>query len=449
MPEIKRIMMNVKPITGFSKLNKRDKLDLVASYFEDTDNAINELQTYWHADKQKQQLFDEFSENTISNFFFPYGVAPNMIINGIRYIVPMVIEESSVIAAASSSAKFWSDRGGFHAKIISTDKIGQVHFIWKGQPDLLKAHMPRIKERLIHKSKYITERMEKRGGGIKDIELIDMTYELENYYQLKATFETVNSMGANFINSCLEEFATQLKNYLNEDDEFVNGDKDCSIIMAILSNYTPSCLVEVYVECDIEDLRNGDHDLEPEEFAWKFEKAAQIAQIDTYRATTHNKGIFNGIDAVALATGNDFRAIEACGHTFAARSGKYRSLTKATTKNGKFKYTLRIPLALGTIGGLTNLHPLAKRSLELLGNPSAEELMMIVAATGLANNFGALKSLTTKGIQQGHMKMHLFNILNQHNATQEEKKLATDFFKDKVVSFQLVSEFIQDIRKSL
>lgn len=173
----------------------------------------------------------------------------------------------------------------------------------------------------------------------------------------------------------------------------------------------------------------------------------QIAQIDSFRATTHNKGIFNGIDSVALATGNDFRAIEACGHTYAARSGKYRSLTKISLKNKKFRYTLRIPLALGTIGGLTTLHPLAKRSLQLLGNPNAEELMMIVAVTGLANNFGALKSLTTKGIQQGHMKMHLFNILNQHAATAEEKKQAVEFFKDKVVSSQFVSDFISDVRK--
>lgn len=440
-------MTKVKPIIGFSKLNKADKLSLVGSYFDDAETAIKELQTYWHTDKNKQRLFDEFSENTISNFFFPYGVAPNMIINGKRYIIPMVIEESSVIAAASSSAKFWSERGGFHAKIISTEKIGQVHFIWKGEPNLLKNHMPRIKERLIHKSKYITERMEKRGGGIKDIELIDMTYELENYYQLRATFETVNSMGANFINSCLEEFATQLKNYLNKDNEFVNGDKDCSIIMAILSNYTPNCLVEAYVECDIKDLKNGDHDLEPEEFAWKFEKAVQIAQIDSFRATTHNKGIFNGIDSVALATGNDFRAIEACGHTYAARSGKYRSLTKISLKNGKFKYTLRMPLALGTVGGLTSLHPLAKRSLQLLGSPNAEELMMIVAVTGLANNFGAIKSLITKGIQQGHMKMHLFNILNQHGASEDEKKQAVEFFNDKVVSSKLVSDFINNVRK--
>ncbi len=439
-------MPTKKPINGFSKLNKQEKLELVSSYFEDSENALAELQTFWHSDPKKQKLFDEFSENTISNFFFPYGVAPNMLINGKKYMVPMVIEESSVVAAASSSAKFWADKGGFKAKIISTEKIGQVHFLWNGAPEKLKAHISAIKEKLIQGTKSITVRMEKRGGGILDIELIDMTFELENYYQLKATFETKDSMGANFINSCLEEFASLLKDYFTENDAFVNGEKDCMVIMSILSNYTPNCLVEAYVECDINELYQPDINMSPEAFAWKFDKAVKIANVDTYRATTHNKGVFNGIDSVALATGNDFRAIEACGHTYASRSGKYRSLTKVFIKDEKFKYVLRIPLALGTVGGLTTLHPMAKRSLELLGNPNAEELMMIVAATGLANNFGAIKSLITKGIQQGHMKMHLFNILNHYNATEEEKQKAAIYFEDKKVSFQKVSEFIKDFR---
>ena len=439
-------MPEKKPINGFSKLNKQEKLKVVSAFFEDSENALAELQTFWHHDPKKQKLFDEFSENTITNFFFPYGVAPNMLINGKKYMVPMVIEESSVVAAASSSAKFWADKGGFQAKIISTEKIGQVHFIWKGAPEKLKTHMPAIKSKLIEGSKELTFRMEERGGGILDIELIDMTYELENYYQLKATFETKDSMGANFINSCLEEFSSLLKEYFTENKDFANGEKDCMVIMSILSNYTPNCLVEAYVECDISELEQAGIDMTPEAFAWKFDKAVKIANVDTFRATTHNKGVFNGIDAVALATGNDFRAIEACGHTYAARSGKYRSLTKVSIKDGKFKYILRIPLALGTVGGLTTLHPMAKRSLELLGNPNAKELMMIVAATGLANNFGAIKSLVTKGIQQGHMKMHLFNILNHYEATEDEKKKAVIYFEDKKVSFQKVSDFIKDFR---
>ncbi|MFP4370261.1 MAG: hydroxymethylglutaryl-CoA reductase, partial [Candidatus Kapaibacterium sp.] len=174
-----------------------------------------------------------------------------------------------------------------------------------------------------------------------------------------------------------------------------------------------------------------------------------IAHIDVNRATTHNKGIFNGIDSVAIATGNDFRAIEASGHTYAARSGKYRSLTEVSLENGRFRYSLELPLALGTVGGLTSLHPLAKRSMEILGRPDAEELMKIAAVVGLANNFGAIKSLITKGIQTGHMKMHLMNILNYFGATIEEKKKAFEYFKNNKVSFANGSSFIAQLRKNM
>jgi len=254
-------------------------------------------------------------------------------------------------------------------------------------------------------------------------------------------------MGANFINSCLEEFAQILKNYISNNPDFSQEEKECNIIMSILSNYTPNCLVETTVECEVKRLKNADIDMAPEVFAQKFETAVKIAHIDTHRATTHNKGIFNGIDAVALATGNDFRAIEACGHTFAARSGKYKSLTDVTIDNNHFKYSLTIPLALGTVGGLTTLHPLAKRSLQLLGNPNAEDLMMIMASAGLANNFGAIKSLVTKGIQQGHMKMHLLNILNRYHATEVEKSEAREFFKEEKVSVKKVSDFLASLRQ--
>jgi len=200
------------------------------------------------------------------------------------------------------------------------------------------------------------------------------------------------------------------------------------------------------MECDIKDFAECDTGMEAERFAWKFQKAVDIARVDPHRATTHNKGIFNGIDAVALATGNDFRAIEAGGHTFACRNGKYQSLTTLSLDNNIFHYELNIPLAMGTVGGLTRLHPMARFSLDLLGNPDARELMMIAASTGLANNYGALKSLVTKGIQIGHMKMHLLNILNFYHATHEEKEMAMEFFKNKKVSFSSVTDFLNDLR---
>lgn len=433
-------------IKGFSKLDKEDKLNVLTGFYHDPKGLIREMRSYWHDDPNKQKLFDEFSENTISNYFFPYGIAPNFLINGKNFLVPMVIEESSVVAAASSAAKFWADKGGFHAEVIASTKIGQVHFLWEGNVEKLRAAMPELKAMMIDSTKDITANMRKRGGGIVDIELIDMTDEIEHYYQIRASFETVDSMGANFINSCLEEFGSVLKEFITEDERFEGNEKHCEVIMAILSNYTPDCLVSVHVECDVDDFAEYDQSMSPERFVWKFSKAVEIAQKDIYRATTHNKGIFNGIDAVTLATGNDFRAVEAAGHTYASRSGKYSALTDVTTHNGRFRYTLKLPLAVGTVGGLTKLHPLAKISLELLGNPTAKELMMIVASVGLANNFGALKSLVTKGIQVGHMKMHLFNMLNFLQATQKEKEKAISFFKDKKVSFTSVSDFIANLR---
>jgi hydroxymethylglutaryl-CoA reductase len=434
-------------ICGFSKLSKEEKLEFISGHFENPEAVLREFKSFDHSDEEKQKIFDEFSENTISTFNFPFGIAPNFIIDGKVYHVPMVIEESSVVAAASKSAKFWSDKGGFHSEIVTTSKVGQVHFIWNGNFEKLKTLMPDLKDRLIERVSPIAENMVKRGGGILDIALVNKTKDIPNYYQLKATFDTVDSMGANFINSCLEEFASELRDFFAESPYFNNEERNCDVIMSILSNYTPDCLVKCWVECDVEDLGTIDEELTGEEFALKFQKAVQIAQVDTNRATTHNKGIFNGIDSIALATGNDFRAIEACGHTYASRNGRYSSLTDVEINNGKFKYILTIPLAMGTVGGLTSLHPLAKLSLELLGNPNAQELMKITAAVGLANNFGAIKSLITKGIQKGHMKMHLLNILNTFGANKAEKEKAKAYFEDKKVSHYEVDKYLKNLRE--
>jgi hydroxymethylglutaryl-CoA reductase len=289
--------------------------------------------------------------------------------------------------------------------------------------------------------------MEKRGGGIVGIELIDFTHEIADYYQLMVTFETKDSMGANFINSVLEEFGQALKVFFFEQIHLSDEHRRCEIIMAILSNFTPECVVKTWVECPLSQLDNVDEKLDGEAFARKFEKAVKIAQIDIFRATTHNKGIYNGIDSVAIATGNDFRAIEAAGHAYAARSGKYQSLSRVEIKDNMFRFILEVPMAIGTVGGLTSLHPLAKQSLEMLGNPSATELMMISSVMGIANNFSAVKSLTTKGIQAGHMKMHLFNILNHFKANDKEKNAAVEHFKDQKVSFASVGQYIATLRK--
>jgi hydroxymethylglutaryl-CoA reductase len=432
---------------GFSKLLKEEKLKLIANYFENPGEVISLLKSYWHSDSKQQQLFDEFSENTITNFFIPYGISPNVTINGKDYIVPMVIEESSVVAAASAAAKFWGERGGFHAEVIDTRKVGQVHFGWSGDKQQLFALFPEIEKRLLADTESMTEKMRKRGGGVLAIRLIDYSDQIPDYYQIRVEFGTGDAMGANFINSVLEQFGHSLQDFFAERKDLPEDLRKVEIIMTILSNNTPDCRVKVWVECPVEQLDGIDEHLSGAEYAKKFKKAVDIAHIDTDRATTHNKGIYNGIDAVVLATGNDFRAVEAAGHTYASRNGQYESLSSVTIEDGIFHFELEVPMALGTVGGLTSLHPLAQKTLELLGNPTAPELMMIAATMGLANNFSAVRSLTTKGIQAGHMKMHLNNILNQLNATDEEKKKAREYFKDKTVSYAEVEKFLESLRK--
>lgn len=431
---------------GFSKLLKEEKIALIASYFENPGEVVSLLKSFWHPDTRQQKMFDEFSENTITNYFIPYGISPNVMINGKNYVVPMVIEESSVVAAASAAAKFWGERGGFHAEVVNTLKIGQLHFCWKGGFEKLQTLMPEIKQRLLADTAHITHNMEKRGGGIRNIELVDFSDQIENYYQFRVSFETKDSMGANFINSVLEQFGASLHSYFAEKEVLPQGEREVEIVMAILSNNTPDCRVKVWVECPVSELAVIDPALGGEAYARKFKKAVDIAHIDVYRATTHNKGIYNGIDAVVLATGNDFRAVEAAGHTYASRNGRYESLSSVDIENGMFRFCLDVPMALGTVGGLTSLHPMAKKSLELLGNPTAPELMMVAATMGLANNFSAVRSLTTKGIQSGHMKMHLNNILNQLNATDDEKAKVTAYFSDKTVVFADVEAYLKTLR---
>lgn len=436
----------ITPITGFSKLKKEEKIDwLLKTYLQDSPGSENVLKQYWNDNNAVQQLHEEFTENTLSNFYLPFGIAPNFLINGKLRAIPMTTEESSVIAAASKAAKFWQTRGGFKVEVLNTTKNGQVHFIFKGDQDKLRDFFKASKTSLLDSVIDITKNMRKRGGGVLDIELLDKTALIDGYFQLHCTFETKDSMGANFINSCLEKFADTLKSEANNFEGFTSEEKQLEVIMSILSNYVPECLVRVEVSCPVSELYDDNH-ISHEAFAEKFLTAIKIAEVEPYRAVTHNKGIMNGIDAVVLATGNDFRAVEAGIHAYACKDGTYSSLTHANIKNGEFKFWMEIPLALGTVGGLTNLHPLVKVALEILQKPSAKELMEIVAVAGLAQNFAAVKSLVTNGIQQGHMKMHLMNILNSQNATSYEKEELLHYFKKHTVTHSSVAEQLKRIR---
>ena len=433
------------PISGFSRLSKEEKIDwIVSQYFNQKPEAKDTLTSYWNQDEKRQALHDDFIENTISNYYLPLGVAPNFNINGELLTIPMAIEESSVVAAAAKAAKYWGERGGFKTKIIGEEKIGQVHFIYNGDAAKLGSFITEITPRFLDDVSDITANMIKRGGGITGLELRDKTAEMQDYFQLHLTFHTVDSMGANFINSCLEAIAKRLQHYINQDDRFSSEEKEIEIVMSILSNYVPNCIAKAWVRCPIEELE-AEEGLSKRAFAEKFVRAVNIAQLEPYRAVTHNKGIMNGVDAVVIATGNDFRAVEAGVHAYAARQGQYGSLSKAFIEGDEFCFELELPLAIGTVGGLTKLHPLVKWSMELLGNPSAKELMQIIAVAGLAQNFAAVRSLVTSGIQKGHMKMHLLNILNQLNANDSQKEKAIEHFKTTAVSYSAVENFLQSV----
>lgn len=436
--------MNESFISGFSRYSKQERIQALIQKYELDNNLEQWLATFTCSDEKMQKVIEELSENTLTSFHLPYSVAPNFVVNGKSLFFPLVSEESSVVAALANAAGFWAQHGGFHAQVLGTEKKGQVHFQWKGNPAKLKSLMPEIKERLLTDSSFLTRKMTERGGGITSIELKEMAHVLPDYYQLDCSFETCDAMGANFINSCLEQFAHTLRHYIASSEKLSNQEHECHIIMSILSNYTPQSLVRAWVECPVEELFSGKTKEENEDFANVFMQAIQIARADVPRAVTHNKGIFNGIDALALATGNDFRAFEACAHAYVSRQGSYSSLTDVKISEGKFHFSIELPLAAGVIGGVTALHPLARLSMRILDNPSVSELMMYLAVAGLASNFAAVRALVSGGIQQGHMKMHLSNIMNHLNVPMDKQEEVEKYFADKPISYSLVEQYLNE-----
>jgi hydroxymethylglutaryl-CoA reductase len=428
-------------LQGFSKYSKQQRVDALINRYGLDKNLVTWLSSFEAPDEVTRKIIDELSENPVSSFHLPFSIAPNFVVNGKNLFFPLVSEESSVVAALANAAGFWAKHGGFRAEVLGTEKKGQVHFRWNGNPEKLQSLFPEIKEKLLVESDFLTAKMEERGGGITGIELKYLPHILPEYFQLDASFETCNAMGANFVNSCLEQFGKSLQDYFLTSSKISVAQRDCEIIMSILSNYTPESRVRAWVECPVYELLDGKSEAECLQFARKLEQAIRISQADVSRAVTHNKGIFNGIDALAVATGNDFRAIEACGHAFAARSGQYSGLSDVQIQDGIFRFSIELALAAGVVGGVTAVHPLAKLAMQILDNPSASELMMYLAVAGLASNFGAVKALVSVGIQQGHMKMHLSNILNLLKIPEESRAEIQHYFHDKTVSFSAVEEY--------
>jgi hydroxymethylglutaryl-CoA reductase len=435
-------------VKGFSKWNREEKAEWVARRSAANEKNLRVLfESFRHPDDLINKQLEEFSENTVTNYPLPFGVVPNVVINSKTFVVPMVTEESSVVAAAAKTVNFWAQRGGFKAQVLGTLKTGQIHLLWKGEPAVLCKFFDHNKKRLMSSITSLEVTMRKRGGGLKDIDLIDFSsrwtslHPDECYFEIRAYFETCDAMGANYINTCLERMSQEIYRLSSEDAE-TNGRLE--ILMSILSNDVPHCLVKAWVECPVNELVS-DHP-EDKNFVSRFVKAVQIAQCNPSRAVTHNKGIMNAVDAVAIATGNDFRAIEAGVHAFASRDGSYQSLSRAEVADGIFRFEITLPVAVGTVGGLTTLHPVARAACQILGNPGSSTLMEIIAVMGLAQNFSAVRALVTSGIQSGHMRLHLGNLLAGGQATESEKIKAGKWFSDKTVSASAVADFLKKER---
>lgn len=374
----------------FRHLSREDKLKQLVDYGWLTDESYDVL---LKNPLINEEVANSLIENVIGQGTLPVGLLPKIIVDDKEYVVPMMVEEPSVVAAASYGAKLVNNTGGF--KTVKSERlmIGQIVFDDVSDTDALAQAIydlePQIKQIAAEAYPSIIE----RGGGYRRIE-ID-TFPENQLLSLKVFVDTKDAMGANMLNTILEAITAHMKN------EFSNRD----VLMSILSNHATASVVRVQGEIDIKDLNKGDRS--GEEVAQRMERASVLAQVDIHRAATHNKGVMNGIHAVVLATGNDTRGAEASAHAYASRDGQYRGIAtwKFDKERGRLVGTIEVPMTLAIVGGGTKVLPIAKASLELLNVQSAQELGQVVAAVGLAQNFSACRALVSEGIQKGHMSL--------------------------------------------
>ena len=346
-------------------------------------------------------LLDQFVENVVGGFSLPLGVAVNFVIDGRDVLIPMAVEESSVVAAASNMARLARKTGGFKTEVLEDLMIGQVQISDVPDLDAALAAVETHRGEIIERANALDPRLVAAGGGCRDIELRPFSAEetgSTNNLVIHLLVDTCDAMGANAVNTMCESLAPDLAAWA--------GGK---VGLRILSNLADRRRYVAECRIDPEDIAVGD--LSGQEVVRRIVAAADFAQWDPYRATTHNKGIMNGIDPVVIATGNDWRAVEAGAHSFAAKGGRYRSMTQWwLDEDGFLCGRLELPMQVGVLGGVTRLHPMAKFSLRLMGVSRGGDLARIILSVGLAQNLGALRALATEGIQKGHMRLHQRNM---------------------------------------
>ncbi len=380
-----------------------------------------------------ESVANNMIENYLMNYELPLGVAVNFTINNEAYVVPMAVEEPSVIAAASNAGKIL---GNIQTSYGEREITGQIVLAEVEEPEKVLAQLEAERETLLAIAKDHSQNMVRRGGGPLGLHFEHKVSDTTQYIVIYLTFNPCDAMGANAVNTCLEAMAPHIESVVGHE-----------ALMRILSNYSETAIARAETTVMVEKLhQNLD---QAHQIAKRIALASDYASIDIYRATTHNKGIMNGIDAVAIATGNDWRAIEASVHAYASRTGKYQPLTKWTydAKEGILSGTIDVPLPVAVVGGTISVHPMAQWSLELLNQPSASQLAQIMAAVGLAQNFGAIRALVTEGIQKGHMSLQARSLAMQVGATEDEvEPLVAQLKASPKMSSTVATEILKQLR---
>lgn len=418
--------MSDSSISKFFEKTRKERLDIVGNFANLSAEELEILQN--NNGGISFDKADKMVENAIGTFSLPLGVATSFKINGKDYLVPMVIEEPSVIAAASKGAKIARIKGGFKATAAESYSIGQIQVLNVDINSAVKKIQESSKE-IINLANSKSNTLSKMNKGAKEVSCKEINTPLGNMLIVELLIDVGDAMGANVTNTMCEAVSPLL--------EKITGGRT---LLRILSNYSTQRIAKATAVFDKKEV--GGEDVVDDIIL-----AYQFADNDVYRAVTHNKGIMNGIIAVANATGQDSRAIEAAANAYAARSGQYRSLSKWTKDNeGNLVGSLELPLSVGIIGGIANVHPIAKVCMKILGVSSAQELACVMTATGLAQNYSAIRALATEGIQKGHMRLHARNLATAAGAKPDQvDKIVQKMIEEKKISLDRAKELLEQI----
>lgn len=427
-----RINVEMKELfSGFSKLDRKDRLHRLVQMGALSSDDVSFLN---QGSPLSTDLAEKFIENVIGYYQMPLGVVANLVIDGRAVAVPMAVEETSIVAAASKTAKWVRDRGEITTEVVGHTVIGQIQIAKVKNWQKLTATFHEHKSEWIDMANAeVAKGLVRRGGGVSDLTLRKLDRpDGQAMGVIHVYVDACDAMGANVVNQICE--------FLKPKIELVSEEE---VTMCILSNLVDSKVTRAKVVLN---------DIE-EEVAEKIAEASLFAQIDPYRATTNNKGVLNGIDPILLATGNDWRAVEAGVHAYAAREGQYQSITRWRKEGKQLIGEFEAPICVGIVGGVTQLHPTAKMSLRMLSVENANDLSRVCAAVGLVQNLGALKALSTVGIIEGHMKLHISNLTMGAGATAEEtpqlqKKLEEILRLTRRISLNNAVDALKEIRKS-